>query len=100
MTERELDKLIALEKVSQPRNILLFSMMERMDLVETVGSGIKRICDAMKDYGLDLPRIESGVDWFSVTFTRKPQQVSLEDTTQKTTQKMTTQKQKLTTQKY
>jgi ATP-dependent DNA helicase RecG len=92
-------KVEDLGKVSRPRNILLFSMMERMDLVETVGSGIKRIRDAMKDYGLDLPRIESGDDWFSVTFTRKPQQVSVEDTTQKTTQKRTTQKQKLTTQK-
>ena len=85
-----------LGKVSRPRNVFLFSLMERMDLVEKVGSGIKRIRTAMRESGLEKPEIESDGDWFSITFFRKPQQVSIEDTTQKTTQNSATQK---TTQK-
>jgi ATP-dependent DNA helicase RecG len=63
--------------VSRPRNPLLFSLMERMDLVENVGSGIRRIREAMKEYGLDKPIIETGDTWFSITFHRKPQHESV-----------------------
>jgi len=88
-----------LGRVSRPRNLRLFSLMDRMDLVENVGSGIKRMRDAIQEYGLKPPVIEAGDDWFSITFVRKPQQISVEDTTQNTTQKTTQKKAWLTTQK-
>jgi len=88
-----------LGRVSRPRNLRLFSLMDRMELVENVGSGIKRMRDAIQEYGLKPPVIEAGDDWFTITFVRKPQQVSVEDTTQKTTQKTTQRKAGLTTQK-
>jgi len=43
-------KMKDLGRVSRPRNVLLFSLLERMDLVEKVGSGIKRIRAAVKGY--------------------------------------------------
>jgi len=62
-----------LGKRSMPRNPLLFSMMERMDLVEKVGTGILRMKDAMKEYGLNEPIIEVDENWFSITFERDVQ---------------------------
>jgi ATP-dependent DNA helicase RecG len=41
-----------------------------MDLVEKAGSGILRINQAMREYGLMAPKIEADANWFSVTFTR------------------------------
>ncbi|MGD2088477.1 MAG: helix-turn-helix domain-containing protein [Candidatus Aminicenantes bacterium] len=64
-------KMEDLGKRSMPRNPLLFSMMERMDLVEQVGSGILRMQDGMKEYGLKEPVIEADENWFSITFKRK-----------------------------
>lgn len=37
------------------RNPLIFGLMQRVDLVEKVGSGIKRMREAMKDAGLTEP---------------------------------------------
>ncbi len=71
-------KLSELGRVSRPRNPLLFALMHRMDLVEDVGSGIRRIRGAMKRYGLHAPLIEAGDTWFSVTFRRKPQHAAIE----------------------
>ena len=69
-----------LGKRSMPRNPLLFSMMERMDLVEKVGTGILRMKDAMKEYGLKEPIIEADENWFSITFERDVQKYSQTDT--------------------
>ena len=55
---------------SHPKNVFLFSMMQRADLVEKIGSGIKRINDAMKDYRLSLPLIKYKNIWFSIIFSR------------------------------
>lgn len=55
---------------SHPKNVFLFSMMQRADLVEKVGSGIKRINDAMNEYKLDQPLIEYENIWFRIVFTR------------------------------
>jgi ATP-dependent DNA helicase RecG len=63
-------KIADLGKRSVPRNPLLFGMLYRMDLVEHVGSGLKRIRGAMKEYGLEAPVIEADEHWFSVTFMR------------------------------
>ena len=55
---------------SHPKNLFLFSMMQRANLVEKVGTGIKRINDAMKDYKLKLPMIEYENIWFRIVFER------------------------------
>lgn len=69
--------------VSRPRNPLLFGIMDRMELVENVGSGIKRIRDAMSDYGLRPPVIRSAETWFSLTFRRKGANESIETLSRK-----------------
>ena len=42
-----------------------------MDLVEHIGSGLKRIRDSMKENGLEEPIIEADEHWFQMTFKRK-----------------------------
>ena len=51
------------------RNPLIFGLMQRIDLVEKVGSGIKRMRDAMKDANLVEPKFETG-GFFTVIFYR------------------------------
>jgi ATP-dependent DNA helicase RecG len=70
-------KIADLGKRSVPRNPLLFGMLYRMDLVEHIGSGLRRIRDTMKEYGLKAPDIEADEHWFAVTFARKPMNKSL-----------------------
>lgn len=55
---------------SHPKNVFLFSMMQRADLVEKIGSGIKRINDSMKEYRLSSPVIEYKNIWFRIVFER------------------------------
>jgi len=64
-------RLQDLGHVSRPRNLLLFSLMARMNLVEHIGSGVKRIREALKGYGMKPPLIQAEGDWFSITFMRK-----------------------------
>ena len=63
-------KLKDLGKKSIPRNPLLFGIMHRMEMVEMIGSGIKRIRDLAKEYNLLNPQFEVSEDWFSVIFQR------------------------------
>ena|ERR1035437_3703996 len=51
------------------RNPLIFGLMHRIDLVEKVGSGIKRMRDAMKEANLVEPKFEMG-GFFTVVFYR------------------------------
>ncbi len=66
-------------KKSLSRNTLLFGLMQRMDLVENVGSGIKRMKEEMKSYGLTGPEFEISEDWFTIIF-KRPQLQRLGDT--------------------
>ena len=61
---------------SIPRNPLLFGLMERMELVEKAGSGLMRMENAMKDYGLEKPEIKADKNWFHITFKRPELQES------------------------
>lgn len=61
-------------KRSLSRNPLLFGLMQRMDLVENVGSGIKRMRDEMKAYGLESPEFEISEEWFVIVFKRPQMQ--------------------------
>jgi len=57
-------------KGSHPKNLFLFSMMQRADLVEKAGTGIKRINDAMENYRLNKPDLEYENIWFRIVFNR------------------------------
>jgi len=54
--------------VSMPRNPLIMDLMLRVSKVERIGSGINRIKDAMRGYGLDV-KFES-TSFFNVKFKR------------------------------
>jgi ATP-dependent DNA helicase RecG len=54
-----------------------------MELGENVGSGIKRIRDAMKEYGLRPPVIRTAETWFSITFRRKRPDEAIESLSRK-----------------
>ncbi|MCD4840647.1 MAG: hypothetical protein K8R08_01345 [Methanosarcinales archaeon] len=60
---------------SVPRNPLLFGMFYRMGMVEQVGSGIKRIREMCRDYGVAEPVIEVSENWVTTTFRRPIEQV-------------------------
>lgn len=55
---------------SIPRNPLLFAMLHRMEAVEHIGSGIKRIRNLCREYGVGEPEIEVSEHWFTVIFPR------------------------------
>jgi ATP-dependent DNA helicase RecG len=55
---------------SIPRNPLLFGMMQRMNLVEKVGSGFKRIYNLCDKQPCPRPEIQADEDWFRIIFRR------------------------------
>ena len=55
---------------SVPRNPLLFSMLYRMEVVEHIGSGIRRIRELCREYGVDEPIIEVSDSWVTTIFSR------------------------------
>ena len=59
---------------SVPRNPLLFGMLYRMDVVENIGSGIRRILDLCREHGAPRPTIDVSADWVTVTFPRADQE--------------------------
>jgi len=61
--------LRSLLNVSVRRNELIADMFARMEKVERMGTGIRRMRDAMKTSGLALPKIESNL-FFTITFMR------------------------------
>lgn len=56
---------------SVPRNPLLFGMFHRMGMVEQIGSGIRRIRQECRDYGVEEPVIEVSDNWVVTTFKRQ-----------------------------
>ena len=58
---------------SLPRNPLLFSMLYRMDVVEHIGSGIRRILDGCREHGVPEPMIAVSAHWVTVTLPRPDQ---------------------------
>ena len=55
---------------SFPRNPVLHSLLNKIDFVENVGSGILRINDFMEEYRLGNPKYEFNGLWFITTFYR------------------------------
>ncbi len=64
---------------SVPRNPLLFGMFYRMGLVEQIGSGVRRIRELCRDYGVTEPIIDISEDWVTTTFTRQVEHVINQD---------------------
>ena len=60
---------------SAPRNPLLFGMLHRMEAVEKIGSGIRRIRDLCCKHGVAGPVIEVSDAWVNTTFRRPVEQV-------------------------
>jgi ATP-dependent DNA helicase RecG len=63
-------KVEDLYKKSYPRNNLLFGLMQRMELVEKIGSGLMRINKMMDKYLLPHPVIEATDVYFGISFER------------------------------
>src|SRR5680860_320118 len=61
-------KVEDLYKKSYPRNNLLFGLMQRMELVEKIGSGLMRINEMMDEYLLPHPVIEATDVYFGISF--------------------------------
>ena len=55
---------------SVPRNPLLFGMLYRMDVVEQIGSGVRRIRELCREHGVAEPLIEVSEHWVTTTFMR------------------------------
>ncbi len=55
---------------SIPRNPLLFAILHRMNAVEHIGSGIKRIRSLCREYGVEEAKIEVSENWFTIIFPR------------------------------
>ena len=55
---------------SVPRNPLLFGMLHRMDAVEHIGSGIRRIRDLCREWRVPDPVIDVSEHWVTVIFRR------------------------------
>ena len=55
---------------SMPRNPLLFGMLYRMDVVENIGSGVRRIRDLCREHDVAEPVIDVSEHWVTVTFPR------------------------------
>ena len=69
---------------SFPRNHLLFGLMQRMELVEKIGSGLMRMGEMMEEYLLPHPNITVGEAWFEVRFDRPNlQEMSVEQRKEK-----------------
>ena len=63
---------------SVPRNRLLFGMFHRMGMVEQIGSGIRRIRQECRDYGVAEPLTEVSDNWVTTTFRRPSVQTERE----------------------
>ena len=55
---------------SVPRNPLLFAILHRMEAVEKIGSGIRRIRDLCREYGAAEPAITVSDSWVTTVFPR------------------------------
>jgi ATP-dependent DNA helicase RecG len=95
-----IDKLLSGDYRSTPRNRKIADMFKEVGLVEKYGSGIRRIIQGFREYGLREPKFQEISEGFMVTGyagvagqvayydgTQKSSVTSSEKTTQKTTQK-------------
>ena len=63
---------------SIPRNPLLFGLLHRMEVVEKIGSGIRRIRELCEQHGVAEPVIEVSDSWVVTAFPRPATQDSQE----------------------
>ena len=60
---------------SVPRNPLLFGILHRIEAMEKIGSGIRRIRDLCQEHGVAEPLIEVSDSWVTTVFRRSVDQV-------------------------
>ena len=78
-------------KRSLSRNPAIFSLLNKLNLVESIGSGIRRIKKEMEEAGLKPPKFEFGKFFAVILFRPANKELGIlagEKTTQKTTQKI------------
>ncbi|MEA2035072.1 MAG: ATP-binding protein [Euryarchaeota archaeon] len=68
-----------LGRKSLSRNSLLCGLMQRIELIEKVGSGIARMRNAMNDSGLNGPDFDINENWFTIIFKRPSDGISKSD---------------------
>ncbi|WP_159519760.1 RNA-binding domain-containing protein [Sunxiuqinia indica] len=69
---------------SETRNRVLANTFKELGLIEQWGSGINRIINACKQYGLEVPKIEEQNDFFNVEIMRPKAESSNTNSTQLT----------------
>ena len=84
-----IDRLVRGNYVSAIRNKQIATLFKEAGIIEKYGSGIKRVLESIRLYGLKDPSFEEIQDGFLVTFF-KTTQIATQKTTQIATQKMST----------
>jgi ATP-dependent DNA helicase RecG len=87
MAGLSIEQLVHGNYVSAIRNKQIATIFKEAGIIEKYGSGIKRVLESIKSYGLKDPSFEEKQDGFRVTFFKSTQK-----NTQKTTQKITQKK--------
>jgi ATP-dependent DNA helicase RecG len=85
MAGLSIEQLVRGDYVSAIRNKQVAMLFKEAGIIEKYGSGIKRVLEAIRAYGLGDPSFEEIQDGFRVTFFKTTQKA-----TQKTTQKKST----------
>lgn len=81
-----ISKLIKGDYVSTIRNKQIADLFKEAGMIEKYGSGIKRVIEAFKKYGLKSPKFKEVQDGFLITVYRKTPQKTPQNTPQKTPQ--------------
>src|SRR3989304_9082555 len=77
-----IEKLLKGNYVSNARNKKVAAVFKAAGLIERYGSGINRILNAFKDYGLPPPEFKEMTPGFMVTVYKKTEQVTPQVTEQ------------------
>ena len=89
MAGLSIEQLVRGNYVSAIRNKQIATLFKEAGIIEKYGSGIKRVLESIRSYGLKDPSFEEIQDGFLVTFFKTTQKTT-QIATQKTTQKKST----------
>ena len=89
MAGLSVERLVQGNYISAIRNKQIATLFKEAGIIEKYGSGIKRILESLRSYGLQYPLFEEIQNGFRVTV-YNPTQKTTQKATQKTTQKTTT----------
>ena len=89
MAGLSVERLVQGNYISAIRNKQIATLFKEAGIIEKYGSGIKRILESLRSYGLQYPLFEEIQNGFRVTVYKTTQKAT-QKATQKTTQKTTT----------